>query len=135
MRKAVLVRLEAHPEEGTFGALLLDGRYLCATLELPDRGNAPNVSSIPAGRYVCRRRQSPRFGETFEISGVPGRTHILFHAGNRPRDTQGCVLLGRGVEEADGARMLVGSRLSVAGFMDKLRGEAAFELAVVTLQV
>ncbi|HXT13096.1 MAG TPA: DUF5675 family protein [Candidatus Angelobacter sp.] len=29
-----------------------------------------------------------------EITGVPGRTNILFHGGNQPKNSEGCILLG-----------------------------------------
>lgn len=38
---------------------------------------------------------SPKFGKTWEIFKVPNRSEILFHVGNHPQDTHGCILLGR----------------------------------------
>jgi hypothetical protein len=29
-----------------------------------------------------------------EVAGVKGRTNILFHTGNKPKDSKGCILLG-----------------------------------------
>ena len=41
------------------------------------------------------RRNSPKFGpNTWEVCDVPDRTHILFHAGNRASDVQGCIAPG-----------------------------------------
>lgn len=82
----------------TRGVLLLNGRYLCVTLERPWQNNATNVSCIPVGAYTCKRVQSPKFGDTFEVTGVDGRTHILFHAGNSAADTSGCILLGTSMQ-------------------------------------
>ena len=80
-------RLFLYDEDGLVSVRLF-------TLENPWLDNAPNISCIPVGSYVCKRVISPKYGETFEITGVDGRTHILFHEGNYPSNTMGCVLLG-----------------------------------------
>src|SRR2546422_2973447 len=63
---------------------------------------------IPAGEYKgIIRYFSPKgfaqsrlgkFGKTgdflLEVSGIDGKTDILFHGGNMPHHTQGCILLG-----------------------------------------
>ena len=38
-----------------------------------------------------------------EVSGVKGRTDILFHPGNKPHHSQGCILLGPANTGPDGA--------------------------------
>lgn len=65
------------------------------TLELP-----PGVGkhhAIPAGLYRVRMRSwvSTKFHRNMpEIVAVPGHDDILFHWGNKPKDTDGCVLTG-----------------------------------------
>lgn len=62
---------------------------------------------IPAGRYrlQLKKEETPltlkyrtRFPEWFswhiEIVGVPGFTDVYFHIGNRPEDSDACVLIG-----------------------------------------
>lgn len=56
--------------------------------------NLKYVSCIPCGLYHVRKRHTPRFGHHFEILNVPGRTHILMHAGNLYKDTEGCLIPG-----------------------------------------
>ncbi|MUM77325.1 hypothetical protein GKC30_06745 [Pseudodesulfovibrio sp. F-1] len=124
-----LVRMESS-EAGTFGALRLDGRVFCLTLEPPDRGNAVGLSCIPAGRYQCRRVKSPRFGDTFEVAGVPGRTHILFHRGNVSADTSGCVLLGSRFGVVGGIRGILESGRAFVAFMERCAGQDRFELTI-----
>jgi hypothetical protein len=106
----------------------MDGERLCYCLELPDRENRRNVSRIPAGQYVCKRVRSARFGETFEITNVPGRSGILFHVGNFPTDTHGCILLGMGKPE--GKNFISESSLAVSLFNEKLAGVDSFFLEI-----
>lgn len=70
------------------GELLIDNRWFCSTLERTD-------VAIPAGFYPVTLTVSPRFGEILPLIGnVVGRTGIRIHAGNYPRDTAGCILVG-----------------------------------------
>jgi hypothetical protein len=126
---AEIIRLEKGAD-GTFGVLRFDGKVFCATLELPDRNNEVNISCIPAGSYLCKRVDSPAFGRTFEISGVSGRSHILFHAGNVPSDTQGCVLLGRCFGSLDGDRGVLQSGLAVGKFLERCSDLESFKLNI-----
>jgi len=68
------------------------------TLELPDKGNAQNVSCIPPGVYPLEKITRPNGEIALHIKGVPGRSEILMHPGNFASgskvDTQGCVLPG-----------------------------------------
>jgi len=52
---------------------------------------------IPAGIYTLKWHNSPRFQCVLpELSNheVSGDRHILLHAGNYPRNTDGCLLVG-----------------------------------------
>jgi hypothetical protein len=98
------------------------------TLENPWLDNAQTVSCIPAGEYVCRRVISPRYGETFEITLVPGRTHILFHWGNYPSNTEGCVLLG--TSRAADVPAVWSSKAAHAEFMQATRDVDEFVLSI-----
>lgn len=90
----LFLRRIAETPDATFGILHFDGVPRLVTLELPWRNNQRNVSRIPLGSYQLARVQSQRFGNTFEVKNVPERSAILFHAGNIPADTQGCILVG-----------------------------------------
>ena len=67
-----------------------------ATLELPWKDNKKEVSCIPSGYYtnVKQKTSEGRLGKRLDIPNVPGRTNILFHKGNYPKDTEGCILVG-----------------------------------------
>lgn len=145
---ARIIRLEKS-EEGTFGALLLNDKVFCVTLELPWRGNALNLSSIPAtdqapfliktGRYICVRRKSPlvakltkkKWDTTFEVTGVPGRTSILFHAGNFLADTYGCILLAQYWGKLRGDRAVLNSGETFNQFMLVTRNVEKFPLVIL----
>lgn len=98
------------------------------SLENPWLDNLPNVSCIPAGNYRCRRTTSSKYGETFEVVGVEGRTHILFHWGNYPSNTKGCVLLGK--SRAVEVPAVWRSREAHAEFMRHLEGVDEFPLSI-----
>lgn len=84
----------SHNNKATFGCLVVHGIPLVMTLEPPWLDNQTNVSCIPPGEYTVVKHFSNRFKECLKILGVEGRTDILIHAGNFPKDTKGCVLVG-----------------------------------------
>lgn len=107
----------------TLGILSHDGRYLCHTLEDPDRGLSQDMTeaeianikvkgktAIPTGTYtVTLDVISPKFankpayefcgGKVPRLIGVKGFDGILIHIGNTAQDTAGCILVG---DEGDG---------------------------------
>ena len=131
-----LIRTETS-DEGTFGFLFYDGRFLC-TGELPWRDNRRGESCIPAGVYQVRMRTSPRFGRAYEILDVPGRTHILLHNGNYCGDdslgfkthVDGCILVGSSRGKLDGQHAVFSSRRARHKFENEMGG-APFELEII----
>lgn len=79
---------------GMHGALHMDGKQLCYTLEEPWRENMPKISCIPAGTYKCSPHDGFKFQDVWKIEGVPNRSAILIHTGNTLDDTEGCILVG-----------------------------------------
>lgn len=88
----------------TIGALHIDDVLFCDTLEPSNFKRA--FSAIPVGEYtVTLNVQSPKFllsalykdinAMLPRLLGVQGRGGILIHIGNYPRDTQGCILVGK----------------------------------------
>lgn len=52
---------------------------------------------IPAGEYKTKMHDSPKFKMRLPLlfnEHVPPDRYILIHAGNYPKDTSGCVLVG-----------------------------------------
>lgn len=124
-----LIRVE-ESNEGTFGNLIICSQVFCVTLELPDLLNEQNVSSIPAQQYQCIKIRSPQFGETFEIIGVLGRSHVLFHAGNVIKHTEGCVILGQYFGKLHGDRAVLNSGKTFRKLMEIMKDVKTFQLTV-----
>jgi len=97
-------------------------RPLCVTLENTWADNEPRVSCIPEGEYQLHlTHQSPKYGVVPKVMEVPDRSHILFHAGNRARDTLGCILTGSGFGVIEGENAVVSSRAALASAVDEMR--------------
>lgn len=88
-------------DQSTEGDLYLNGVFLCYTIE--DRTRDGDIfqtkvhghTAIPYGKYRVVLQDSPRFGDdTFTIERVPNFSYVRIHAGNRPADTEGCILVG-----------------------------------------
>lgn len=126
-------------EKSSIGQLDVDGRPQCLTLE--DRTRAPDApkvfgeTAIPLGRYPVTIERSPRFSELAgrdvflpRLHNVPGYDGVLIHAGNKPEDTEGCILVGRTLGGDD---EILESRMALAALQPLIqaaldRGEAVF---------
>ena len=117
----------------TYGTLYDEnGAVFCQTLELPDRGNAHGVSCIPVGTYRCVKRWSPKHGtDVFGVDHVPDRSDIEIHAGNTPKDSLGCILLGTERGQIDGVDAVLHSRVAVGALMAKFHDTISFTLEIV----
>lgn len=116
---------------GTYGVMLNQALIpFAVTAERPWLGNKINVSCIPAGLYTCRRIKSPKYGDTFEICDVEGRTDILFHKGNRVKDSKGCVLVAESFGTLHNQMAVLASKHGYDEFMDILEGIDEFELLI-----
>lgn len=125
-----IIRLDKS-EDGVFGVLTLDNQAVCLTLERSWLGNQQNISCVPPDIYLCKRIDSPKFGDTFQFMNVPGRTNILFHIGNTPDDSLGCVLLGSEYGELESKRGILGSSKAFKKFMTITEGVDAFPLQII----
>ena len=90
-------------EKSTLGELFLNGERMCDTLENPWIDNQRRISCIPEGEYDVRLRL-PRESNTRDyihllVKEVKDRDYILFHIGNFPKDTSGCILVGLGSQQ------------------------------------
>lgn len=105
----------------TIGHLYINGEYVCDTIEDADRGlkNSMQLSeinkkkihgktAIPTGTYdIAMNVKSPKYsdfnrykwakdfdGYLPRLLNVPGYEGVLIHVGNKPEDTEGCLLVG-----------------------------------------
>jgi hypothetical protein len=62
---------------------------------------------------------------------VPQRDHILIHAGNTHKDTQGCILLGVQFGRLGSDSAILASRVAMKQFMQMMKGVKEAELLVV----
>jgi hypothetical protein len=124
--KNVFLRRTDSNEYATFGELSY-GTVKLATLELPWKDNARSESCIPPGNYKVSGHASPKFGKCYLVHDVPGRDGILFHVGNYPTDTQGCILVGEGRT----TRSVINSRLGLDRMLRELKWPQSFNLTIV----
>lgn len=123
--------------DGVFGHLLYDdGSQFCVTLEHAFlTGTDRYAPKIPPGTYLCVRgwhrlhHLADPF-ETFEVTGVEGHTGILFHIGNYNTDSDGCILVGKDLNESEGIWMISRSRDTFESFMLLHEGQDQFTLTV-----
>lgn len=81
----------------TIGKLYDGDTYLCDTLEPPKNVNHP---CIDGGTYSIRYQYSNKFGRNMPfLFQVNGRVGIMIHPGNYPKDTEGCILVGRNISK------------------------------------
>ena len=88
--------------------LYINGKYFSDILEDPDRGLTDTMSleeikkikikgntCIPYGTYNITITYSPRFKKNLPLlNNVKGFDGIRIHSGNKPQDTEGCLLPG-----------------------------------------
>ena len=87
-----LILIRTYGSQGINGNLLLEGKEICKTIELPWKNNEKRISAIPEGTYQVRKRYSKKFDWHLEITGVKGRSLILFHpANNALKELNGCI--------------------------------------------
>ena len=119
----MLLTLQREPSSNarTFGFLAVDHVPFCHTLE--DEVRPPGVkvrglTAIPCGLYRLSLTWSPRFKTTLPlVEDVPMFEGVRIHAGNRPEDTEGCILVGE--ERVGGA--LQRSRAALDRLMGMLK--------------
>src|SRR5690606_27726153 len=102
----------------------------CFTLELPDFSNKKKVSNIPKGKYDVVKRNSPKYGNHFHILNVPNRDYILIHQGNYYTQIEGCVLVGKELEDInkDGLKDVTNSVATMKKLNDLLPDKFVIEI-------
>ena len=120
-KKIILQRIDM-TLAGTIGKLLVDGEFVCFTVELPWRNNARDVSCIPAGQYDLRYYDSPTKGSKLHVTGVRNRSYILFHPANYQHECRGCIFPASHV-----TRYVDGKNVGYAGIDSRIACDALEE--------
>jgi hypothetical protein len=128
MKSATLIRIE-NGSEGCFGAMLVEGKAFCVTIERPWLNNQHIVSCIPAGEYQIKIINSPRHGKVYEVQNVPNRSDIQIHIANFYDELEGCIALGQSFATIGGKRGIANSKQAIWAFMLAM-GEAEANLII-----
>lgn len=105
----LVLKRDTFTDDSTIGMLSIDGVFECYTLEDKDRHlenyntldellshKVQNKTAIPRGRYKLEWRFSPHFNAyTPHLLDVLGFSFVLMHWGNKPEDTDACLLVGQ----------------------------------------
>lgn len=83
-------------DRSTVGELWIGMDRFCFTLEDTVRGfKVQGASAIPEGNYETILNFSNRFQRVMPLLlNVKDYSGIRYHSGNKPTDTEGCILLG-----------------------------------------
>jgi hypothetical protein len=124
----------------TLGKLYINGKYICETLEDKDRGLHSEMTveeigkikvkaqtAIPTGTYKMIFSVSKRFKKLMpELLAVKGFAGIRIHSGNKPEDSEGCILLG--ITRGEG--VIGTSKVAIAHFENELDAFKEFEIVI-----
>ena len=110
MKTEILLNRIALKDKYTIGKVSVntESNYICDSLEDPvrDKNNDGDLTdpgeqkiwgdtAIPIGYYPVEKiHNHPHFGDSFRVYNVPSFDGIFIHAGNYPKDTHGCPLMG-----------------------------------------
>lgn len=88
----------------TISDISIDDKFICNALEdtFRERKGFPvsswklqGVTCIPCGRYQIKWTYSKTFKKMLlQLLNVPGFEGVRIHKGNKPEDTEGCILTG-----------------------------------------
>ena len=129
-------------DDHTTGALFIDGKYFCDTMEDKDRGlqqymnpgeianiKVAKETAIPYGKYKVNVTYSPTFKKNLpQIMNVPGFTGVRIHSGNTASDSQGCVLVG---EKNGPGTAVLNSRKTMDTLMTMMKNDNDVELEIL----
>jgi hypothetical protein len=89
------------------GLLFLNGEFFCDTIEDAVRdAKVPGETAVPYGRFKIElrkvggmtRKYKKRFPDTHKgmlwLRKVPNFKYVYIHIGNKPEDSEGCILVG-----------------------------------------
>ena len=134
---------KSYSKRSTIGLLAINGALFCATLEDvcrdknrdgdladTDETKVHGQTAIPAGKYQVVITYSNRFKKYMPLLlNVPGFAGIRIHSGNKPEDTEGCILVGRNPSKD----WISESRITYDNLMKKLQDAEKTEKIYITI--
>jgi hypothetical protein len=128
----MLVTRQTFTDESTIGELTIDGVHQCFTLE--DKVRPEKIfgqTAIPAGRYEVVVNESAHFHKLLpELVDVPNFEGVRIHSGNKPADTEGCILVGR----TKGTNVINESRDAFNALFPKIQAAVAHERVFIEIK-
>ena len=127
-----VVQLWRFPEfaSTTFGLLIAPGDWRRATIELPWRDNAPNVSCIPTGDHQAFWAWSPRHGRAVYHVAAEGRAGVEVDVANWSSELRGCLAMGRKIAKFPGKGWGITNSRSSRRAFHQLMGRRPFVLRI-----
>lgn len=126
----ILVIRDTFTQKSTIGKLYINGDYICNTLEDPVRANGVKIkgdTAIEQGVYKVSLTRSKRFGRTLPLLlNVPMFSGVRIHGGNRPENTEGCILVGLN----RGDDFIWGSPEPLRDIVDRLLGSSEAYISI-----
>jgi hypothetical protein len=130
---------ESFTSKSTEGKIFINGEFVCYTLEDKDRFLEEGINekvygetAIPRGTYEVVLSKSNRFKKILpEILEVPGYTGIRIHSGNKPEDSEGCILVGLNNTKAED-NWVGSSKPALTKLMDILEQDNS---GIITLEI
>lgn len=128
-------------ERSTGGMLYINGVFECFTLEDRDRhletggAKVPGETAIPRGSYDVQITMSARFAKPLPLLlNVPNYSGVRIHPGNKPEDTEGCILVGNG-RDLKNKDWVSASAAAFAALFEKIeRAQGHSELVTITIE-
>ena len=128
----MLVTRQTFTDESTIGELTIDGVHQCFTLE--DKVRPVKIfgqTAIPAGRYEVVVNESAHFHKLLpELVNVPDFEGVRIHSGNKPADTEGCILVGR----TKGTNVINDSHTAFDALFPKIQAAVAREKVFIEIK-
>lgn len=125
----LLVKRKIFTSHSTVGDFFVNGEFFSNTLEDIDRKLTSDTplfqiqsikvhgqTAIPTGRYRVVKYFSPKHNNFVPLLvNVPGFEFVEIHSGNKPEDTDGCLLLGTesGTDFVGGSKEAIGKFYSL----------------------
>ncbi len=107
-------------DQSTMGTLYVGGMEIGRTLELPWKNNESSISHVPAGSYDAIMRSDGNKRWRIELKDVSDRGSIQIHVGNYASEIDGCILLGKTINQYQGSCMVTDSNSTLEKLREKI---------------